>query len=420
MLEMCMFGFLKRILKKEEPVRSEEVELPALHSWFEGKTKSREASLKQDMEGMGQKIASERDAAQKNLALLGKAGLQNPNIPERAKHFMQGNRDAFSKKVHFFLDSIHVPQEISSFPAFYSGVQDELKELMQGTAKSFQILQEFFANESRQVMANVGVIEKELNSFKSAFDAADLDILEDTKQRISDFQAKLNLRKALEKDLSQKKKELQESTSEIRRLKKDVEMLQKDSQLNSLKNRLKDVQARIDDLRARITGPFSAINHPLKKFERITYKHRTIIQKYIDSPLEALLQDLHLSVLKALHDMELAVLNNRIDLKEKKKEKTLEVLKLLTKEYLGSFLTEYGQINHEKDKIKKTLAGLDIVALIEQKKERIAELESKRVDIEQRIQALGRELEKIDIPAVEQKLVSNLRKITETDIRILY
>ncbi|MBW3002507.1 hypothetical protein KY338_05105 [Candidatus Woesearchaeota archaeon] len=407
-----MLGFLKRLFTREPEVPVEEIELANLHSWFDEKTKFNIDSLTAELKEVGSRVSQEISAAKKNIETLNNAELLNPNIPERAKHFMQGNREAYSKKVGSFLDRVHVPYAISDFPVFHSAIQEELKELTQGTAKSFQILQEFFANESRQVMANVGSISKEINSFKEAFDTAGLNILDDTRKRITDFQTKLDLRQALEKDFDSQKKILAEHTEEIKKLKEETELLQKDKELTELKNNFKQAQARVEETRERITGPFSSINTALRKFERITYRHRIIVQKYIDSPLDALLQDLHLSILKALHDMEMAIVNNRIDLKDKKKEKTLEVMKLLTREYLGSFLTEYGQIKHEQDKIKKQIANLDVVVLLKEKKERITKLENNRIDIERKIDLFSKELSKVDIQELENKLVENLRKIT--------
>ena len=413
-----MLGFLKRLFSKEPEVLTEEVELVNLDSWFSEKTLSKLNSLNADLKAVNDKVSASINETRSSIETLNKAGLQNPNIPERAKHFMQGNRDAYSKRVGLFLDRIHTPDAVQDFPVFYSALQDELKELVQGTARSFQVLQEFLADESRKVRADVGAVEQELNSFKKRFDDAGLDVFDDTKKRIIDFQTKVKLRSNLEKDLDDRKKELEDLASRKRQLKEDVELLQKDKELNDLNDGFKRLDFKIKGIRERITNPFSVINTALRKFERITYRHRIIVQEYIDSPLDALLKDLHLSILKALHDLELAVLNNRIDLKDKKKDRTLEVLKLLTKEYLGGFLTEYGQAKQEQDKIKKKLSNLDVVVLLKEKKELIQKLENNIINVERRIDLFSKELDKVDITELEERLVGNLEKITNTVVKL--
>gem|GEM_PF-4855487 len=414
-----MLGFLKKLLSKEPAVPTEAVELANLSTWFEEKTKSKIEGLNSRLKETNQKISQEIEQARSNINSLNEAKLMNPDIPERAKHFMQGNRDAYSKKTSLFLDKISAPDTVQNFPVFYSAVQNELKELMQGTAKSFQILQEFFANESRQVMASIGNIGKEANLFKQAFDDAGLHILDDTKKAIVDFQTKLKLKTALEKDLENAQKELEEHTAEITKLKEDIELLQKDRDLNALKDAFKKIQAKIEETRGRITTPFSVINPALRKFERITYRHRLLVQGYIESPLDALMKDLHLSILKALHDLELAIMNSRIELKDKKKDRTLETLKLLTKEYLGSFLTEYGQAKQEQDKIRKQLENLDVVVLLKEKKAGIEKRENARIDVERKIALFSKELEKTSIQELEDVLIENLRKITNTQVKLV-
>lgn len=413
-----MFSFLKKIFSKEPEVPAEDIELSNLGSWFDEKTKPKIEELNIELKKVNEQISQKISETKQNLDTLNKMELMNPNIPERAKHFMKGNREAYTKKVNLFLDKIHPPQTIETLPIFHATIQNELKEFTQGTVRPFQILQEFFANESRQVMASIGSIEKEISSFKQAFDTAGLDVLDDTKKQIIDFQTKIKLKKALETDLEEKKKELEAHTAEITKLKEDIELLQKNKELEELKNKLKQLRAKGGETRERITTPFSVINPALRKFERITYRHRTIVQKYIESPLDALMQDLHLGILKALQDLEMAIANNRIDIRDKKKDKTLEVLKLLTREYLGSFLTEYGQNKKDQDKIVKQINNLDVVVLLKQKKERAQKLENNRIDTERKIDLFSKDLDKVHIQELKNKLLDNLKKITNTQVNI--
>ena len=98
-----MLGFLKRLFSKEPEVPIEEVELVNLHSWFDEKTKSNLESLNTELKEVGQRVSSEVQQAKQNLDLLNKAELLNQNIPERAKHFMEGNRSSYTKKINLFI-----------------------------------------------------------------------------------------------------------------------------------------------------------------------------------------------------------------------------------------------------------------------------------------------------------------------------
>ncbi|MBW2985939.1 hypothetical protein KY333_01080 [Candidatus Woesearchaeota archaeon] len=414
-----MLSFLKRIFRKEQSISQEKVELTNLSPWFDEKTAPKIDELNSELAKVSQRVLAEKQQTIQHLDTLNKAELMNSNIPERAKHYMKGNREAYHKKVSLFLDKIQPPQKIEDLPVFHSVVQKELKELMQGTAKSFQIMQEFFANESRQVMTSIGNIEREINAFKQAFDTAGLDVLDSTKNLIVDVQTKTKLKKALETDLETRKKEKEIFSSELKQLQEDIELLQKDRELNEIKDKLKQTKAKGEEVRERIALPFSVINPALRKFERITYRHRVTVQKYIESPLDALMQDLHLGILKTLQDLEKSILNNRIDLRDKKRDKTLEVLKLLTKEYLGSFLSEYGHIKKEQDKLIKQMNALNVIQLLKEKKERIKTFENNRIDIERKIDLFSKELEKVHLLELEEKLLGNLKKITNTQVKIV-
>ena len=414
-----MLSFLKRIFKKEQDTSQEEVELNNLNSWFDEKTTPKIDELNSELANVNKRVLKEKQQTILHLDTLNKTELMNSNIPERAKHFMKGNREAYNKKVSLFLDKIQPPQKIEDLPVFHSVMQEELKELMQGTAKSFQIMQEFFANESRRVMGSIGNIEREINAFKQAFDTAGLGVLDSTKNLIIDVQTKTKLKKALEIDLEIRQKEKETFSSELKQLKEDIELLQKDRELNEIKDKLKQTQAKGEEVRERIALPFSVINSALRKFERITYRHRVTAQKYIESPLDALMQDLHLGILKTLQDLEKSILTNRIDLRDKKRDKTLEILKLLTKEYLGNFLSEYGHIKKEQNKLIKQINALDVIQLLKEKKECIKTLENNRIDIERKIDLFSKELEKVHLLELEERLLGNLKKITNIQVKIV-
>lgn len=419
LLNSHMLNFLKRIFQREQVIIKENVAFNSLNSWLDEKTAPNIAELNNKLKELNNQIHEDVNTTNQNLSALDNAELMNQNIPERAKHFMKGNREAYKKKVSLFLNSLHLPDKVDNWPVFYSAAQNEMKEMVQGTAKSFQVLQEFFANESRNVMNSIGSIESKILAFKQSFDKAGLDLLEETKVQINDLQAKIQLKKALQADLKEQKSKLSLFSDELKNLKTDIELLQKDKELNNLKIKLNACKAKSSEIKNRFITPFSVINPALRKFERITYRHRLIVQKYIESPLDALMQDLHLSILKALQDLEKAILTNRIDLKDKKKEKTLEVLKLLNKSYLGNFLTEFGNIKKEQDKLIKQIKSLDVVKLLKEKTEKSKQIEEKCADTEKKIDLFSKEIEKFNLDELEKKILSNLRKITQVDVNIV-
>lgn len=110
---------------------------------------------------------------------LQKAELVNPNISEKEKHFMIGNRSAYIQKVSFF---------VHSFPkldvdAFLGNGILALSELSKSVQRPYHILQEFFSQESKKVSTLLGKTESLLKSVNVKNQWADVrDLLLDLDQ----------------------------------------------------------------------------------------------------------------------------------------------------------------------------------------------------------------------------------------------
>lgn len=410
-----MWGVFKSIFRKKEPeLPKEEIELHLIEKWLDEKTGPVVAELNSRLAAAKQAVAREIEETKHNLEVLEQAQLRNQSIPERAKHFMQGNRETYIKRIGFFLNSIHFPGDIRDYGSFYSAMQEELRNLAQGIARPYQILQEFFSDESRQVSSNIAVIEKELNSVQQEIISKSIHSLESTKLRIKDLEFKVTLKKKLLEESETLKQEKNGLEKEMETLSSELALLKKDKALRELEKKQLETKAKIEQAQARMMNSFSAIDTAMRKFEKITYKHREIMQKYIASPLDALMQDLHLGIIKALSDMQSTIRNSRIDLKDRKKDKALEVLQLFTKEYLGSFLTEYGQLKKEEGETAKAIETSNVTILVREKKEKLEKDESAKKITERKIADLQKEFEKIDIEALRADIAGALTALTST------
>src|SRR5439155_1881866 len=89
----------------------------------------------------------------------------------------------------------------------------------------------------------------------------------------------------------------------------------------------------LDFLSSVLTSKFSSLEKSLKKFRKITQERREKFEltkeldNYIDHPLDILVDDVDFRFLYSiLERMEGLIKNGMIELEEKKKEKTLEVI----------------------------------------------------------------------------------------------
>ena len=87
------------------------------------------------------------------LDRLEEATLRNPNIPEKAKQIMEGNRSSFVKQHNIFLDSLEVPDDVSYYKTneFCDSFAEKIEHLAQTCSRNTMVLNEFFKNEAGAV-----------------------------------------------------------------------------------------------------------------------------------------------------------------------------------------------------------------------------------------------------------------------------
>jgi len=105
---MGIFDFLK--FKEKEEI--EEIKLEELEPWIDSWSKKafEDANLK--LVSIRQRITEEKNKLLESIQNLEKAELKNPNIPERAKQIMEGNRKTYILKLNSLLEEINLPEKL--------------------------------------------------------------------------------------------------------------------------------------------------------------------------------------------------------------------------------------------------------------------------------------------------------------------
>jgi len=98
----------------------------------------------------------------KALVALERAELKNPNVPERAKHYMTGNREQFLKITHRFIENLFVPQGATDI----SQIDVLFHQYANNTARSAAILSEFFGEEVKELRKCTAKVEAKMQQMK--------------------------------------------------------------------------------------------------------------------------------------------------------------------------------------------------------------------------------------------------------------
>src|SRR3989338_5640678 len=141
-----MFSFLRKFFKQEQPAQKV-MALQELEAWIAGKEEKLGSAIKKILREADAEIAGAREKLQESINSLKGAELQNPNIPAKALHFMQGNRESYAKLASLFIRDA-LPEQITGMD--YKGVKSFIAEFRQqielflsSSLKNYQVLQHF-------------------------------------------------------------------------------------------------------------------------------------------------------------------------------------------------------------------------------------------------------------------------------------
>src|SRR3989344_5900323 len=189
-----MLEFIKKIFQKEEEQVSKEVitiNLQNLEEWLNEKAKPLMEEIRLQTEEILMRVNEELERARVNVEILEYAKLQNPNIPFRAKQYMEGNRKAYVRSINSFLGHMEINNKDYFYLLDFCKLFDELlNDLNKGTLRSYTILQEFFANETGRIAQNLRNFDVLFKELKSVLNNEKMVAVSSIREKIKSLQAK--------------------------------------------------------------------------------------------------------------------------------------------------------------------------------------------------------------------------------------
>lgn len=284
----------------------------------------------------------------KAVVNLENAELRNPNIPERAKHFMQGNRDQFVKLTSRFVENLAVPKEAPDFS------QNELffQQYAQNTARPGAILSEFVGEEVKEIRKHIAETESRLHELKQH------QLKKEQFSSIASMIKQMNTikeeRSAAEKQKKEFEEQLQQLKNKHESLKKEKEDFTSKPEYISIKEDIINTARERQESERTITDIFLPLSDAIKKYAHKIKNEK--IAKYADNPLNALIHDYTLGILKHVPDIKKAIDAGELELKPERVQKALDSLKQLTKENLGGMIHRYANAKKRETDIHHDVA----------------------------------------------------------------
>ncbi|MBI2658240.1 hypothetical protein HYX08_06125 [Candidatus Woesearchaeota archaeon] len=342
-----MLEFIKKIFKngEQEMKKSTDVSLQNLEEWLNEKAKPMMEDVKQHTGEILMKVGEELQRARFNIEALENAKLQNPNIPFKAKQYMEGNRKAYIRAVNSFLGHMEINNKDYFYLLDFTKQFDELlNDLNKGTLRSYTILQEFFANETGNIAQNLRNFDRLFAELKSALNDEKMVSVNSTRAKIQSLKAKEKQRINLDMDLKSAEASVILAIKEKDSIMAGIESFTKSGEHGNfamLIEERKNKETEFYNDENQILQSFSVLERPLRKYSHIAFEHEEIVLDYLKHPIETLADDKNLAIADILKNLEKALNDNQLQIDEKKKERSIEEIRKLSKEFLEQFLKKY-------------------------------------------------------------------------------
>ena len=417
-----MLKFIKKLLAKEEE-KEEKIHLDELSNWTDEKTKQIFESLKNEINDAVSVINGEKERVFENLKKLENTKLQNPNIPERAKVVMQGNREAFVRKVSGFFNNINLQYNdfydlIERCKAFERGID----ELAKSTARSYQILSQFFAREVSIIAKNIKKIESNSKEIRSLIEHAKVERIDSIRKDAEDVKAKIKLKKRLEEEIKEEKIKLDEEKNKISDSEnkiRETKYLERYKQYENLLIEKEDNERKLRDIESRIFHDFSVLEKALKKYSKIAFENERLIEEYLNDPIKALTKDHSLGIIKILENLSKAIVDNKLELDQRKNERALGKIKELDQEYFLALQERYKNIEEILGRINSETGSNDAKKQLDDYNKELDNIKDRIENIKNKITIDNHELEKIGIDKLKKNLQEEIRNALNEKVIIL-
>ena len=417
-----MLNFLKKLFAKEE-IQEEKIGLNELNSWLDEKSKAKFESFDLGINETLEKINHEKEKVKENLKILEDDKLQNPKIPDRVKTIMEGNRTGFIKKVSYFFNNMDLkynnPYELIQR---CKNIGNEIEQLGKGTARSYQVLGEFFARQAENVAINIKNVENYSKGMINAINDSKIRDIDKIKISIIDIQNKTKLKQRFSVELEDNTKDLQDNKNKKSEIENNINKIKSSSDYGNYEKLLEEkekIKAKLNEIESGLFHDFSVLEKGLKKYAKIAFENEKLILEYLNSTIITLIKDDEFKILKILDSLKNAIANDEFGLDEKKKGKILAKIDELDGVYFTKVKDDFAIAKKRLNEIKSDIES-------DNSKKDLHSLNLESIDINQNIEninnkiiSLNDELEKINIERLKENLQDEINDVTNVRIILI-
>jgi hypothetical protein len=417
---MGVFDFLRQFSGKKKEELVKEIKLEELDAWADSMSKKDLENVNLSLASIRERICEEKEKMEENIRKLNDAKLKNPNIPERAKQMAEGNRKSYAQKAKTLLTLVNLPDEFDEIPEFFSSFNNALVYFGKSTLRSYHILQEFFGEETDAIAGNIRNLDGLVKKAKKTADGAGIDKVNELKNKINDMHKKIKRKEELKEKIKLIKEEQQEQMKSVDGKEASIRKIEEGGEykkFTELVNKKETLKREIEEIENQLFHSFSVITAALKKYERLTLDYN-LVANYLADPLKALLEDKQLKILVLLAKMRESIVAGKLELKDKKKDKILQGLDKLNRQYFEAFLSRYNEANKKLSELESEIEKAEVAKEVEALKEKLKQDRIKLEEEKRKADELAKEFESINIENLKENMEKEIRRTGE-EVKII-
>jgi len=355
-------NFFKKLFSREpEDITLKQIEL---EDWLQENSESFLKETNNKIQKKFGEIEKLKEELLHKLSKLAKAELVNPDIPEREKHIMHGNRINYIQKTESFIDDLELPDiDYEIINEFCTDFEKQLKNFNRITSKGYFVLTNFFDKDMKEIASDIKTIEGNIIEILNAL----------TDKKTGQFKVlSIKIRKLNELNVNKEKfsKELIEMENELEyseerkvKLQDRVQSLKNSKEYNNFykfEKQKQELNQEIHDLNFKLNNSIKSLDKILRKYMHSSIK-KDLISHYLESPIQALNQDSKFEIIKLFDRLKVEIKKGHIEVKEKQKDKINRQIEKITKDYLSKIRNKYVKLKEEKTKVNNNMEKLNIM-----------------------------------------------------------
>ena len=410
-----MWQRIKQLFVREEELES--IDFSELRQWFDEKSKQNISELNKYIEDKNSELKELIGNTKQKIEIIKNAKLPNPDISEREKHFLEGNRETYVKSTLHLINQIENNKlSPENYDQYFSNIINEIEKFVKSNLRAFQILQEFLAHESSSIGSNIRKIELLINKQKEFFEKNNYKTIVKIKERIIQAENDINRKNKLSENALIVEQEIRDLIEKRDVVYSEIKNLENNQLLQDLLKKLKDIENKIKQQEQEIIHFISQIESALKKYSKISTQNQKVSENYIAQPIQALLDDNNFIIIKIINEIKSLIENNNIEIKDSRREKILDLINELNKESLNNVKNQIIDLKKIKESASKEIDNLPEFILLHKKLEELKHLNEKIEKEQDYIEELRREMQRIKPEELINDLQNDINKIVKVKI----